>query len=54
MKIFFLFYLFVNIALTCDPINIYTNLFPNYFTGSYTIDKGIRIGFISKTRCIKP
>lgn len=35
----------------CDPINVYTNLFPNKIVNNEYINKGIRIGFISKSRC---
>lgn len=51
MKIIFFFVFFVKSFLTCEPLNVYTNLFPKLITENLFLNKGIRIGFISKTRC---
>ena len=47
MKIIYFFGIFVNSLLACDPINVYTNIFPNKITQTSYINRGIRIGFIS-------
>ena len=51
MKFLFFLYLFIQRFLACDPINVYTNIYPSRITDTIHINKGIRIGFISKTRC---
>lgn len=51
MKIIFFFYLIIKFILCCDPINVYTNVYPNNITETNYINRGIRIGFISKTKC---